>query len=201
MASSVLGYSSEGQFQPTMSRIAVGGFQHETNTFAPRRRATRRSRPAAAGPACSTASPFSGRWRAPTFPPRAQSRRCARAGIPWSARPGRRRAVCARHQGSVRSHHGGNGGQSGKGPARRRRLPRPARRHGVGGIRGRRRRDPAPGARWSAARAHRGQPRPARQRDARHGRHRGRDGRLPNLSARRHGGYRCARCARFSSKC
>src|SRR5688500_16165557 len=25
----------EGQFQPTMSRIAVGGFQHETNTFAP----------------------------------------------------------------------------------------------------------------------------------------------------------------------
>ena len=26
---------SERQFQPTMSRIAVGGFQHETNTFAP----------------------------------------------------------------------------------------------------------------------------------------------------------------------
>src|SRR6185436_19838596 len=24
-----------GQFQPTMTRIAVGGFQHETNTFAP----------------------------------------------------------------------------------------------------------------------------------------------------------------------
>src|SRR5688572_24588481 len=30
-----IGSPPEGQFQPTMSRIAVGGFQHETNTFAP----------------------------------------------------------------------------------------------------------------------------------------------------------------------
>ena len=130
---------------------------------------TRRSRRAAAGPACSTASPFSPRSRAPTFPPPARSRPCARRGTSWSPPPGARRAR-RRTSPRMRSSESLAGliANLKKAASGRRRLPGPARRDGHRGARRRRRRDPAPRARGGrAARAGRRQPRPALQFHAR----------------------------------
>ncbi len=153
-----------------MTRIAVGGFLHETNTFAPTK---------------ATYDDFvhGGGW--PAMAPGADvleddaqyqcrtGRLCRGRQIAtgWELVPTiscARQSFRACHQGCVRAHRQGDGRRHRGGRPARCRLSRSARRHGVRTSRRRRRRDSrprAPGDRQGPAAG--GEPRPARQCHAR----------------------------------
>ena len=184
-----------------MAVIAVGGFQHETNTFAPSKADYSRVRgTAAAGRRSRFGDAIAPRLAGANIPATGAFDALHAAGH-RTRRPrvGRGVALRPRDARRVRAHRRRDDGAAGAGGRRRRRLPRPARRDGHRAPRRRRRRAArarAPHRR--SARAGGREPRPARERHARDDGARRRPRRVPHVSARRHGGDRHARGASCS---
>jgi microcystin degradation protein MlrC len=76
-----------------MARIAICGFQHETNTFAPSRADYAQFEAGGGWPGAKYGEPIFARSKAPTFRRRARCRRCAPPAIRSSERRGRRPAL------------------------------------------------------------------------------------------------------------
>ena len=178
-----------------MARIAVGGFQHETNTFAPQQATWDDFVRADAWPACCAAPEMIDAVEGFNVPISGAVKRLRRARPrDRAARLGCRAARVLRHRGRLRAHVG----DVRRGPAQagavRCDLPRPAWRDGRGEHAGRRGRVAAPHPRHRRRRAaDRGEPRLSREFDAGDGEAVDRAGRLSHLSAHRHGGDRQAR--------
>ena len=179
-----------------MARIAVGGFQHETNTFAPHPRDLGRFR------AGRRVARFCARTRAYRGGQGLQhpDRRCGRTAA--GARPRDRAAVLVlgaalllcrarRLRACCRRDARRSRRERRRFRRDRRHLSRSARRDGRRALRRRRGRTLAPHSRAGGRPdADRRQPRLPHQHDRGDGRACQRDGRLPHLSAYRHGGDR-----------
>ena len=178
-----------------MARIAVGGFQHETNTFAPQQATWEEFVRADAWPPLLRGAGDDRRRRGLQHPDRGRGEAAGRARPrDRAAGLGGGAAGLLRHRGRLREDVGAVRRGPAQARAVRRDLSRPARRHGGGEHRGRRRRAAAPHPRHRRQRpADRGEPRLSRQPDARDGEAGHGAGRLPHLSAHRHGGDRQAR--------
>ena len=172
-----------------MARIAIGGFQHETNTFAPSlATACRvRDRRRMAGADHRRRTPRPGAGHEP--PHRGVHRRGGALGPPPGTDDlGLGLAVLLRHPACLRAHRRAHPRRARGGTAVRCRLPLPARRDGGRAPPGRRGRAARPGA--LARRGRRPRRRLARlplQHDARDGGTRECARRLPHLPAHRHG--------------
>ena len=179
-----------------MARIAVGGFQHETNTFAPQQATWEEFVRADAWPPLLRGPEMIAGVEGFNIPIAGAVKRLAELGheivpLAWAAA----RAGLLRHRGRLRDACGRCSTRTSRklGPVRCD-LSRPAWRDGRGEHRGRRRRVAAPHPRHRRRRpADRGEPRLSRQPHARHGRAGDGAGRLPHLPAHRHGGDRQAR--------
>ena len=187
-----------------MTRIAVGGFLHETNTFAPTKATYDDFVHGGGWPAMTQgADVLEGDAQHQCRARRLRRRPPKPAAGNWS-RPSACGASPSAHvtRDAFERIAKANGRRHRRGGRARRRLSRPARRDGHRTSRRRRRRNPrarAPGDRQrpSAGR----QPRPARQRHARNGRACGRADRLSHLSACRHGRHRPRRPQDISRCC
>ena len=177
-----------------MARIAVGGFQHETNTFAPSLAtladfeaggavAGAHHRPRAVGPVPRH-----------EHLDRGVHRGGGAGGAPAAAdHLGRDIALLLRHRARLRAHRGPHPRRPAGRAALRRRVPLPARGDGGRAPPGRGGRAAAPGALPRRQRPPgRRLARPSLQHDAGDDRVRGRARRLPDLPPHRHGGHGAA---------
>ncbi len=178
-----------------MARIAIGGFQHETNTFAPSKADYAAFEAGGGWPGVQYGDALFAAVEGANIPAAGaiealRARGHTLVGTAWAAA-----SPSAHVTAEAFERIAGKLIENLVAAApRRRRLSRPARRHGDGELRRRRRRAAAAGARRRrAGRAGGREPRSACQRHARHGCLRRRPRRLPNVSARRHGASRRAR--------
>ena len=122
-----------------MARIAVGGFQHETNTFAPQQATWEEFVRADAWPGLLRGPEMIGAVEGFNIPIAGAVKRLGELGheiVPLSLGSGA--AGLLRHQGRLRAHVGDVRRGYPQARAVRRHLSRPARRHGRGEHRGRR---------------------------------------------------------------